>query len=322
MKLEELLHSREPQVAYNAAALLGKPQAARLRELMIADQRVRDLVALISDWPGEPIAGRRSARQYFHILAFLADIGLAVEDPGMPPVIGRIMSSLDEHSLPLLPALPPAEGTLSTGGASGWALCDCPTTLRALKLLGVCDPRLQKGMDHIASLVGTSGPAEGCGCVLSPSLAPWRGPGRKSDPCPYATLVVLRLLLLEPARYEAQIDSCARTLLHLWEHSRKEHPYMFGMGNEFRKLKLPMVWYDILPVAEALSKCATARDDPRFIEMLALIRSKCAEAGCIPESAYRFWKDFDFGQTKRPSDWMSLVVIRILGSVRQDNPEN
>lgn len=43
------------------------------------------------------------------------------------------------------------------------------------------------------------------------------------------------------------------SLLSLWENSRQRHTYMFYMGTDFRNLKLPYVWYDILSVADTLS---------------------------------------------------------------------
>jgi hypothetical protein len=45
--------------------------------------------------------------------------------------------------------------------------------------------------------------------------------------------------------------------------------------------------------------------------MLALILSKETDSGFVPESIYRAWSEFDFGQGKKPSDGMSLRVRTI-----------
>ena len=77
------------------------------------------------------------------------------------------------------------------------------------------------------------------------------------------------------------------------------------MGTDFRKLKLPFIWYDLLHVVEVLSQVPAIRTDSRLQEMFALIKSKETAAGYIPESVYQPYKDWDFGQKKAPSDWMT-----------------
>jgi hypothetical protein len=297
VSLPSLVDSKESYVAYNAAAALGLKKAESLRATMLADPRIIGLAKTLESWPGPVIASRKSSRQHFHILAFLAEIGLKPEDLGLEATVATILRSMDGSAMPTLP---------SAQGIGGWALCDAPTILYAVARMGSRDPRISHGMDFVASKVRPSG--GGCGCEVSPIFGAWRGPGKASDPCPYATAVVLRLLSLKPDRYAAQIRSCAAALLTLWTRSRELHPYIFYMGEDFRKLKLPNIWYDILTVADALSRIPSISKEPGFGEMLASILSKETEAGFVPESAYRPWKEFDFGQCKEPSDGMGLKV--------------
>ena len=88
-------------------------------------------------------------------------------------------------------------------------------------------------------------------------------------------------------------------------------PYLFGMGTDFKKLKLPFVWYDILNVADTLSRFETAHTDPRFQELLNIILQKKTENGYIPESIYLKSKPWDFGQKKTSSEYMTAIVQRI-----------
>jgi hypothetical protein len=300
VSLSSLVDSKESYVAYNAAAALGLKSSERLRARMLADPRIINLAKELGSWPGPVIASHKSARQHFHILTFLAEIGVVPEDLGLEATVAAILRSMDGSAMPTLP---------SSQGKVGWALCDAPNTLYGLARMGAQDPRISQGMAFIASKVRPSG--GGCGCEVSPSFGTWRGPGKAADPCPYATTIVLRLLSLEPERYEAQIRSCAAALLNLWEHSRELHPYIFYMGKDFRKLKLPSFWYDILAVADALSRHSSGLGDPRYGQMLALILSKETDSGFVPESIYRAWSEFDFGQGKKPSDGMSLRVRTI-----------
>jgi hypothetical protein len=66
----------------------------------------------------------------------------------------------------------------------------------------------------------------------------------------------------------------AECLLDLWERSLELHPYMFFMGTDFRKLKAPFVWYDILHVLDVLSSCSWLKGDPRLLNMANLVKSK------------------------------------------------
>jgi hypothetical protein len=103
------------------------------------------------------------------------------------------------------------------------------------------------------------------------------------------------------------------TLLSLWDKGKELHPYMFYMGTDFRKLKAPLFWYDILHVLDVLSRFEWAGRDKRFKQMLDLVKSKAdADGRFTPESIWTAWKDWDFGQKKIPSKGLTLFVQRIL----------
>jgi len=88
-------------------------------------------------------------------------------------------------------------------------------------------------------------------------------------------------------------------LLNLWDKSQELHSYMFFMGDDFRKLKVPFIWYDILHVADILSQYESAVNDSRFIDMLQVINSKAHGNGLFaPESEWKTWKEWDFTTKK------------------------
>ena len=124
---------------------------------------------------------------------------------------------------------------------------------------------LQNAIAHLAALVRENG----WPCAVSEELGKFRGPGKKSDACPYATLQMLNLLQKSKTwRDGTAAKGGAQALLDLWENSLEKHPYIFYMGTDFCKLKAPLVWYDIVSVADALSKCAWIHEDKRFIGIL------------------------------------------------------
>jgi len=157
-------------------------------------------------------------------------------------------------------------------------------------------------------------------CTVSPDLKKFRGPGRKDDPCPYANLVMLKALSEFP-EYLAS-EACAtgtETLLLLWENRKSRRPYLFAMGTDFSKLKAPLIWYDILHILEVLSRFDRLHSDSRFQEMVHIVLNKKDENGLFtPESIWRAWKDWEFGQKKQPSYWITFLIYRILNRINKN----
>ncbi len=124
---------------------------------------------------------------------------------------------------------------------------------------------------------------------------------------------MLKLInLYEDDRNSEYAKHSVESLLNLWENSRTLRPYIFYMGTDFRKLKAPFVWYDILHVADTLSNFPYTKRDGRFAEMVNLILQKADVNGLYtPESVWQAWKGWDFAQKKQPSTWLTFLVYRI-----------
>ena len=310
-----LAGSREPWTTYNAMVdLLGmetdEARVIEARREMLAHQKVQGLIEELQSWPGKVISSHKSAGQPYHKLSFLADIGIKADDPGMGIIIERILESASDEGPFILPMT--ISGSYGGTGkeAMAWAACDAPITLYALAKMGMGnDPRIMKGVGYMLGLVRENG----WGCTVSKELGSFRGPGRKEDPCPYVNLIMLKLLSeFEGLRGSPQADKAAECLLGLWERSLDRHPYIFYMGNDFRKLKAPFIWYDLLHVIFALSHNSFAVKDPRFSSMMEVLDAKSHEDGLYrPESVWQAWKEWDFGSVKSNSSWMSYLVAMI-----------
>jgi hypothetical protein len=191
-----------------------------------------------------------------------------------------------------------------------WALCDAPILQYIVAKMtknGIAETK--KGTRFLMGLSRQNG----WPCAVSEALGNWHGPGKREDPCPYATLSMLKLALLYPdLKASPEVKNGVECLLNLWENSRTQHPYIFYMGNDFRKLKLPFIWYDLLHVVEVLSQFDFIHQDARFLSMIKEIDNRQDETGLFtPEAVWTAWKDFDFGQKKKPSPWMTFVIRRI-----------
>lgn len=317
--LLDWLLSGEPWVAYRTRLdLLNQPgidsNVQATRHAMLSHPWVQQLVGELAAWPGPPVNSHKSAGQLLHKLSFLADLGLKSDDPGMPQVIEAILAHQSAQGpFQMLGNISPSYGG-SGKDELGWVLCDAPTVVYSLVRFGLGDqPAVQHAVAHLVAL----GRENGWPCAGSPELGKWRGPGKKEDPCPYANLIMLKLLALLPGYHDSlAAHAGAETALTLWEGSRERHPYIFYMGTDFRKLKAPLIWYDILHLMEVLTRYEWLLTDPRLLEMASIIRAKADPFGRFtPESIYQAWKAWDFGQKKSPSRWLTLLVWRVLARV-------
>lgn len=312
----EWLLEGEPWIEYRARVdLLGQkesdPQVRSARQAMLADAEIRGLLAELEGWPGTVISSHKSAGQPFHKLTFIADLGLQGNDPSVERIVSRILAHSSTEGPFQLPMNIPAHYGGTGEEQWAWALCDAPLVVYALVKMGLEDaPEVQAAVRYLTGLVRENG----WPCVVSKELGKFRGPGRKEDPCPFANLAMLKLLAQSDRWRDSPASRTgAETLLTLWQESAERHPYMFYMGKDFRKLKAPFVWYDLLHVLDVLSSFRWLRGDARLLDMLATLKSKADPQGRFtPESIWTVYKDWEFGQKRAPSRWMTLLTWRIL----------
>jgi hypothetical protein len=285
----------------------AEPQVRAARKAMLAEPKIQSLLAELNDWPGAVLNSHKSASQPFHKLAFIADLGLNVSDAPVKKIAKKVMEHQSAQGPFQLTMNIPAHFGGSGKDEWAWALCDAPILVSALVKMGLGDdPRVQAAIQYLDGLVRDNG----FPCAASPELGKFRGPGRKEDPCPFATLAMLKLISRVPELREGKSAKIGvETLLALWENSKEQHPYIFYMGTDFRKLKAPLFWYDILHALDILSQFKWARKDKRFKEMLSVVQFKAdGEGRYIPESIWTAWKGWDFSQKKVPSRGLTFFV--------------
>ncbi|MBD3270610.1 hypothetical protein GF376_03730 [Candidatus Peregrinibacteria bacterium] len=262
-------------------------------------------------WPGQPMKRHNDAKLLYHKLVFLADIGVKAGNNNISKLIDKIISNASEEGpFQILGNMP------NVFGGSGkdefmWLLCDSPLISYALIKMGAGDePAVKKSVDYLLS----SNKDFGWPCAATKSLGEkFKGPGKKTDPCPYANLLMLKLISSIPElKNSKEAKKGCEVLLDLWENRKNIKYFLFGMGTDFSKLKAPFIWFDILHVLDVLSEFEFIYNDPRMVEMVDLLKTKPNENGLyMAESVYRAWKNWDFGQKKQPSGWITFLVYRI-----------
>ncbi len=290
------------------------PQVISSYTDMINDPNIISLLADVQDWEHVLLKRHNDASHPIHKLNFLAKIEISPQEPGIQSTIRKNLKhrSKEGHFQVL-------SNYLTNFGGSGvnewlWCLCDAPLTIYILIKFGLGNMEIVLStLKYLNSLIRDYG----WPCAVCKSLGKFRGPGKKNDPCLYANLLMLKVnALINDPIYEENINIGIETILGLWEHSREKRPYLFKMGTNFRKLKVPFIWYDILHILDVLSQYKQTHSDPRFQSMLNVVRSKSGiDCRITSESIWTKWKGWEFCQKREPSMLVTFSILRILRRV-------
>lgn len=311
-----LLEAGEPWVRYRTLTdLVGlaqdDPEVVGARNAMAKDPRVRRLIEEATAWPGYPLERHNDARHPIHALTLLADFGLQAGDPGMGRVVRQLLAHRGaEGAFETLLQVPEAFGG-SGRPAWAWMLCDAPVILHSLAAFGLADDsRVLQAASHLASLARENG----WPCAASAELGRFHGPGRRGDPCPMANLLALKALSWFPAHRDSSAAGAGiEVLLRHWDHTSERRFFLFGAGSTFRKLKYPFVWFDLLHVADVLTRFPLARQEATLGCMVQeILRQGDALSRLTPGSVWLAYREWEFGSKRRPSPWLTFLGLRVL----------
>ena len=234
----------------------------------------------------------------FWLLGVLADFGFTREDSRIARACEYVFST--QHSSGGFGCAPPPKPY------------DCFTGIltESLAKLGYAsDPRLKKAYEWLTQRQRLDG-----GFWCKNTGQPGR-PREKEPSCAFSTLCVLSALLQNAELRESTIArKSTEFLFRCWDNRGKikyaGHDSQIGKGWE--KLKYPFTDYRILKYLDILSQLELAKNDHRMMEMMNVLIAKQDEKGRFyPESIHKVWSDFDFGQKKAPSRWITLIVYRV-----------
>lgn len=310
-----LLESAEPWTRFRVLVDLlerpsDEPEVIATHSEMVSHAQVQHLINVASTWGERPLKRHNDASHPLYALSTLVDFGLQVGDPGMQAVIDKVSShQSSDGAFQTLVFIPRTFGGPDKDIWS-WIACDAPTLLYALLTFGLNNqPHVTRAAQHLADLPGENGYR----CSSATELGRFKGPGKRKDPCPIANVYALKALSLAPELSNSlAAQRAAEMLLRHWEHQKDQKYFLSGIGADFRKLKYPFVWYDILHAVDVLSRFPFVHDDPRFNEMVSAVSVQANEDGRFTASSmYRHWQGWSFADKKVPSPWLTFLALRI-----------
>ena len=306
---EKILESSEiPWVKYN----LGKSDEMKTK--LLNDEFIKELIGESLQWPDMPLLRHNDAKHIIHKICMLLDFGMTYEDEPMKEIADKILANQSDDGA-FLTMLNISQNFGGTGeNQLQWIVCDFPILVYIMVKLGLQnDARVAKAIDFLKSISSDVG----WRCVGS--VEKFRGPGRKDDYCPYGTLVSLKAFALLPQYHNDDfIKNGIDSILKHWREQKERKVYMFGIGTDFRKLKYPNIWFDVVHVVGVLSHYEYAAKSKEFGEMAAIIADKQqVSGGFIPESVYMAYKQYDFGQKKTESDTLTYIIYNIFNQLKK-----
>lgn len=319
-----LLESDEPAARWLAqTGLLDRgandPDVATARHAVVVDPGTRDLVGRLRGWevPAE-LSGHDSPGFAPNLLCLLARMGVREGDfTATDAMLVEMLRHQDADGRFTATAI----GRANAAGAWGSLLCDTHAITEVLVRFERADePGVRAALARMEDDIATTAHGPAWPCV--PSLG-FRGPGRKGEACPQVSLEALRAFaLLPPGRRPSATVDAARTLLAIWRDRGESKPYIFGHGLAFKTVKWPPFWYSVLAVLDALGgypECwsgAEARPEDRHsvAELAACLVAYNVDADgrVTPQSCYRGFEGFSFGQKKRPSPFATALIATVL----------
>jgi len=317
--IEWLANSTEPWTRYRTLVDLlelpeTEPDVIKARQEMLSHPDVRGLIETAATWGETTLKRHNDASHPIYAISTLADFGVRTTDPNMKLVADKILAHQSpEGPFQTVINIPKAFGGDSTDHWT-WIICDAPTLLYCLIAFGLeNDPRVRLATDHLVSLLDENG----WRCRCAPELGRFRGPGKKDDPCPIANVYALKALSIASYQDGPAVHIGTEMLLSHWAGEIGPKMYLFGVGSDYRKLKYPFVWYDILHVADVLSHYPFIYSDVRFQNMIDVITQQADQDGrYTATSMYKAWKSspsggWSFADKKSPSPWITFLVLRL-----------
>jgi len=162
-----------------------------LEQQALADAKIKAYLVDITDFHSILVSNHKNPDLPIHKLLFLLDIGFDTSLPEIQIAINEILKHKDSNGVYQSPTNIPKHFGGSGEDMLSWCLCDAPLLLLALQKTGVdYETHIKQGAEYLLGIYKN----QGFPCTVSAELGKFRGPGRKDDMCPYATLIMLKLL--------------------------------------------------------------------------------------------------------------------------------
>jgi hypothetical protein len=279
----------------------GKTTTSCIRHIL-ADKHISRLINETSDY-FPVLATRHTDSKLSHYkLRMLSDFGLKKEH-GLQDQIKLVKKKRNNGCYAIRQLLP----IKHSDSANEWnALpCDNPLILYILLSMGDHDEQTAKQVEHLKLQWETP---VGWFCHLPFVESQFK---REKIGCPMAAIMALEVFSLDEKTKESKY---ARNAFQAVAHhfNLGKSIYFFGRGKKFFTFKYPFIWYNSLYMADVLTRFEFTKKHDAVIQLMDWIKKGCDDEGRYkPNSIFLEYRDWDFGNKKEPSPWITFLCYRI-----------
>ncbi len=283
------------------------------RKELINHPFVNTILTELSDWMPKAATRNNDPQIHYFKLRMLADFGLSKRDKGISAIKQKAITHVIDNHFACRGVEPsrPKKGEKYTKPNlldDVWHIspCNSPMITYALKALGFDDAPVKKAIKALRDAWNSE---IGWFCHYFFVDSQFK---REQAGCPMAGLMALELFSLVPELKESIYAQNAFVPL-VYHKNLGKSIYYFGRSKKFWTFKYPFVWYNGLYLVDVLSRFSFTKDSPLLSECINWIESNQDSQGRFKAtSIFLPYKQWDFGQKKEPSPWITFLCCRIL----------
>jgi len=302
-----------PWTRYNTLInLLEKPlnsdEVIKAGKSLYNDKKIITLINETKNWFNKSFTRHNAPNMTHYKLRMLCDFGFTIDNEDIKQIVDKVHKHMDNDLFAVRQELPEKVFKKSDPYADTWyALpCDSPIITYILYKLGCRDEKVLKSVDIIKSKWDSQ---KGWFCNFFFVISQFN---KLQIGCPMAGIMALEVFSLLDELKEAVFikNAYAPVLFH---KDCKKIIYYFGRSKKFWAFKYPFIWYNALYLADVLTRFNNLKNSDVVKELINWIINSQDEAGRFkPSSIFMIYKDWDFGNKKEASPWITYLCCRIL----------
>jgi len=280
---------------------------------LIKDKSIIKLIQETSEWMPKAATRNNDPQITYFKLRMLSEFGLDMNDPGIDDIYKKATKHIQEDIFACKGRIPerPEKGhefVKPDLAADVWHIspCNSPVITYSLYGLGYRTDMVMKSIDKLKSFWDSE-----IGWFCHFFFVEGQHKKVKSG-CPIAGMMALDVFSVLPELKESIFSKNAYAPI-LFHKVFGKTLYYFGRSKKFWTLKYPFAWYNGLYLADVLSRFDFLKKSPVLQECIDwIIQNQDKNGRFKPTSIYMPYKDWDFGNKKEPSPWITLLSCRVL----------
>lgn len=288
-------------------------EVCQAKKELLQHPLIRNLLKEASDWLPKAATRNSDPKLSYFQLRMLADFGLDINDVGIVPIIEKAKSHRMEGLFSV------RGGTLDRRGegnshepsdscADIWhaSPCNSPVITNALQKLKYREESVILAEETLRDRWDTP---QGWFCHFFFVDGQYK---KLQASCPMAGVMALEVFSEIPELKESRYAQNAFEPI-LFHRNYGQTLYYFGRSRKFWTMKYPYVWYNALYLADVLTRFDFLKGNDLVKDLIDWVLACQDENGRFKAtSVYLTYKEWDFGNKKEPSPWITYLCCKLL----------